>query len=369
VVASVSGAASAGNYQISVQALAREQRTYSQTFASASQALGMSGSLDITIGGTTTSITIDGADTIDGIASKIGASSARVAAQVVYDGSTYRLQVRGLDTGVDNAITFADGGMGLGLDVPANTFQQASDAELTLDGLAVRRPTNKITGLVAGVTLALTKTTTTPAELRVEQDADGLASKLKSLVTAYNDVVSSGRTAAGYGSTKAQVADLSGDPVVRSILGNLGRIMYTPVAGATGQYNTLASVGLSLTRDGTMRLDDTKLKNAFTEDPAAVAKLFVVNAATNSTGVAGSFRDLVDQYTGTPNAILQTRIDAFGSRSRRLQTESDAMEVRLGKIEVRLRAQFTNLEQRVSAYNSQTSALGGIVSSSGSNNT
>jgi flagellar hook-associated protein 2 len=145
--------------------------------------------------------------------------------------------------------------------------------------------------------------------------------------------------------------------------------MYTPVAGATGQYNTLASVGLSLTRDGTMRLDDTKLKNAFTEDPAAVAKLFVVNAATNSTGVAGSFRDLVDQYTGTPNAILQTRIDAFGSRSRRLQTESDAMEVRLGKIEVRLRAQFTNLEQRVSAYNSQTSALGGIVSSSGSNNT
>ena len=97
-----------------------------------------------------------------------------------YDGSAYRLQVRGLDTGAANAITFSETGTALDLNgtgataSSGKTVQSATDASLTIDGFTVTRPTNQITGVVQGVTLALTSTTSTPATVTVAGDASSL---------------------------------------------------------------------------------------------------------------------------------------------------------------------------------------------------
>lgn len=363
VVSTVTGAAASGSYQLTVTALAREQRSYSNSFGSASDALGLAGTIDVGINGTSQQISIAADDSLASIASKLSTSGARISASVLFDGTNYRLQVRGLDTGAQNAVSFAESGLALGLDVPANTFQAATDAEIVIDGITVKRPTNQVTGVVPGVTLALTKVSASPIELRVQEDSDSLAGKLRTLVTAYNDVVNAGRAAAGYGSAPAAVEELAGDSVVRTILGSLSRTMYTPVAGATAKYNTLASVGLSLTRDGLMKLDESKLKSALVADATGVAKLFVVDAALGATGVTGTFKAVVDQATGSSTAALQTRIDAFGTQSRRLQKQADDFQIRLDKTENRLRNQFTSMEQRVSAYTSQTNALVGFNSS------
>ena len=180
LVASANGGAAAGAYDIEVFALAREQRTWSGNQASQSTALNMAGTLSLTVGANpAVNVTIANTDTLSDIASKISSSGARVQASVLFDGSNYRLQVRGLDSGAANTVTFGETGFTLGLANPANTYQTAQDASLRIDGptgVTVTRPTNQITGVIDGVTLALTRTTTTAARVTVAGDSTALKS-------------------------------------------------------------------------------------------------------------------------------------------------------------------------------------------------
>lgn len=358
VVASVTGAASAGSYDIQVTSLAREQRTYSSTQTSSTDALAMGGNLSIQVGdGAAASISIDAGDSLADIATKISSSGARVAASVLYDGSSYRLQVRGLDTGSANAVTFTESGFDLGLGDPANTFQQAQNATLVVDGISVSRSTNQIVGVVPGVTLALTKTTTTPTTVTVAADPDGLATKIGTFVKAYNDVVSAGHFAAGFGSIKPQQTELAGDGVIRGALDKLSRIIGSVVPGASGKYQTLGSVGLQSNSDGSLKLDTTKLNAALNADPASVARLFVVDAATGATGAMGSLKTAIGDMTTGKNATFRNRIDALDARARRLDTDAENIQRQLDAYAAQLRTRYAALEKTVAYQRTQGASL------------
>ncbi|MEI8257470.1 MAG: flagellar filament capping protein FliD, partial [Deltaproteobacteria bacterium] len=286
IVATATGAASPGAFSVSVTALAQEQRTYSGTQASATAALGWSGTLQIgAAGGTPASIAVTADDTLSSIATKIGSSGQRVSASVLYDGTNYRLQLRGLDTGAASALSISESGFSSGLADPANTAQNAQDAVLTVDGLSIHRSTNQVTGVVPGVTLALTRLTTTPATVQVNSDSTALQQKLATFVNAYNDIVSSGHTAAGFGGQKAANPTLAGDRAIRSTLDSLSGVLSSAIAGTGGRYTTLYSVGVGRNGDGTLKLDSTKLSAALQADSTGVARLFVTDPAIGATGV------------------------------------------------------------------------------------
>ena len=121
----------------------------------------MSGNLGISVaGGTVKDLAIAATDTLENVAAKINAAGLRVSASVFHDGSEFRLQVNGLDTGEANTVAFS--GTTLGLDVLANKRQTATDAQIKIDEFTVKRSTNQIVGAMPGVTLNLTATTTTP---------------------------------------------------------------------------------------------------------------------------------------------------------------------------------------------------------------
>ena len=110
IAISTTGNAQSGAYSMSVTQLAQSQRTYSNSFLWANQALGASGTLSLQVGsGPAASISIGSSDTLDQIVGKINASGTRVGASVLYDGSEYRLPARTLDgsalaTGTDVVI-------------------------------------------------------------------------------------------------------------------------------------------------------------------------------------------------------------------------------------------------------------------------
>lgn len=361
LVATTSGASTGGAFTVTVNAVAKEQRTYSNAQTSSTDALNMTGTLAIQVGtGTAVNVDVTASDTLTSIATKINQSGARVSSNILFDGSQYRLVVRGLDSGAANAVTFNETGLSLGLSAPGNTPQAAQDASLTVDGITITRPTNQIAGVIPGVTLAVTKPVSN-VEVKVASDPKALEDKINTLVKAYNDVINAGHSATGYGSTKASSPLLSGDSTIRSVMGQISQALHAPVAGATGKYQTLSAIGLESTRDGTLTLNATKLAAALTEDSAAVSRLFVVNTASGMNGLMGNLRGKIDEFTGTDTAILQARIDGIGKLSRRLQDDADALEARIGRTETTLRKQFAALEQRVSAYNSQSSALTGFI--------
>jgi len=365
VVASVSGAAQTGAVDVSVSSLAHEQRTYSDVQSSSSAALGMAGQLSIQIGsGAATNLSIASTDTLTDVAAKISSSGARVSAAVIFDGTNYLLQVRGLDTGAANAITFGESGFSLGLSKPANTVQAASDAHLTVDGLPITRSTNQVVGVIPGVTLALTKVTSSPVTVQVDPDESALATKISSLVAAYNSAVSLSHSATGYGQSQASTNELAGDSSITLAMNRVAGSLAGNIAGTSGKYTTLSSIGVTSNNDGTLTLDESALTQALAADPNAVSKLFVNDPATGSVGAMTNLMSTVDAVATNANSVLTTRLNSLTSMTKNLQSDADEQQRHLDQYQAMLQKQFSDMEVLVSQYKSQMGAVTGLGSGS-----
>ena len=353
IVVSTTGNALPGSYSMSVTQLAREQRTYSSTQASPSTALGMAGTLGIQIGSKTTNVNIASTDTLDQIATKINAAGARAGASVFFDGTNYRLQLRGLDTGKGNAIAFTQTGFDLGLNVAANTVQKAQNSIVKIDGFDVERSTNQVVGAIQGVTLALTAQTTTPVDVTVASNPSGLETKIQSIVSAYNSVLSKINTAAGHGSTKASNTLLASDSTLRGITNRLSSTLQT-VSGSS-KYNTLGSVGLSLQKDGTLALDSSKLEAALSADSASVSTLFAGNSS--ATGVMTSLSKAIAAYNQTGTGLLTQHTSNLQARITGYTDHINREQDRLTQYQTLLQKQFTQMDTTVTSNNSDLNYL------------
>jgi flagellar hook-associated protein 2 len=361
VVATVSGVASPGTFDLTVQQLAKEQRTYSDVQGSNTAALGMAGTLDLAVGsGAPVSLAIGAGDSLADVASKINGAGLRVSASVIYDGAAYKLQVRGLDSGAANSVSFVENGFSLGLSTPANTVQTARDARIVMDGNIITRPTNQFVGVVPGVTLALTKESASPVTIQVESDPTSLKTKIQAFVTAYNDVVTTAQTASGWGSQKPGNSLLAGDSALRTVLDKLSSSVGNNVPGTTGAYQTLASIGVSSNRDAKLQIDDAKLTAALSANPTAVTRLFVEDAQTGSVGAMKGVMTLVDQLATNSNSTLKTKSESLSGQAKRLDDDIASIERRVDLMATQMRQRFTQLEMIMTRYKAQGNALAGL---------
>ncbi|MFO0611669.1 MAG: flagellar filament capping protein FliD [Polyangiaceae bacterium] len=367
IVATATGAAQPGSLDVTVKSLAQAQRTYSDPLASSTTALGMTGTISMQVGtGASIDVAVTASDSITDVAAKISSSGARVSASVVFDGTSYRLQTRGLDTGAANAMTFSEFGFSLGLSNPTHTAQAATDAWVVVDGIDVKRSTNQVSGVVPGLTLSLTKVTSSPVTIQVDSDTDALTKKIQSFVSAYNDAVTAGQSAAGFGTLKAQNAELAGDSAIRTTLDKLGRSLAGSIPGTSGKYTTLASIGLSTTKDGRLQLDAGKLSDAMASSPTAVSALFVNDAATGRVGAMKGLMATIDQVATGGTSILKTRVESLSRLTTRLDADQDRIQRHLVEYEARLRKQFGDMEVVVAQFKSALGAVSAASASEGS---
>ncbi len=361
VVASATGTAQAGSYDVTVTQLASIQKLRGAVQTSSSTALGMSGTLSIKVGtGSPIDIAVSATDTLGDIAASFAKSGARVAASVLYDGTNYHLSLQGLDTGAANAFTVAQTGLDLGLADPANVYQAAGDAKLTVDGLAITRPTNQIAGVLPGLTLALTKPGVS-SSIRVSSDTTALKTKLNGFIASYNDIVNATHTATGYSTVKATNSVLAGDSSMRRALDGFARMVGSAVPGASGSFATLGSVGVKLAADGTLSFDATKFDAAVVKDPDSVRRLFITDTTSGATGIMKTMSSAVDALiTGTKSPI-KARIAALQATSTRLDTSAADKQKRVDDYEQQLRKQYAALDAAQSKYSAMSAAISGIT--------
>jgi flagellar hook-associated protein 2 len=337
----VNGNASPGSYSIDVVELAKEYRSYTDGFSSSTNALGQSGTLNIKIGSAdAVGIAINAGDSLNAIVDRINASGLKVGASLLFDGSEYKMQLRGLDSGDAAAVTVT--GTTLGLTDVENFVQQAQDSHIKIDGISVKRSTNQVVGAIPGVTLALTaKTTTDPVKLSVDSDPEGLATKLRNMVDAYNAVIDKVHSTAGFGAVKGQNPVLSGDSTLRAMTSRMSNVALSVVSGA-GQFQTLGSIGLSLGKDGKMSLDSAKLTSAVGTDAASVSA--VLAGAGTGNGVMDIVRDMVTGFTEPGKGLLELREESLGSRAKSLDDRVSREQERLDRYAEMLRKQFTAMD-------------------------
>ncbi|MEY2936628.1 MAG: hypothetical protein RL033_7377 [Pseudomonadota bacterium] len=359
VAVSATGAARAGTFQVKVTQLASAYKAYSDPLGvtASNQALNQSGTLSLGVGSTSKDIAIEATDTLDMVISKINGSGLRLAATSFYDGSQFRLQVRGLDTGLENDVTVggdATFNLNGSFNGVSNTKSRGLNAIAEIDGFQVTSKTNQIQGAISGVTLAVTaKTTDTDANVTIESDPAGFKEKLNTLVSAYNAVLNKVHSEAGFGSVKASNPVLAGDSALRTVGSRLNDVLTKTIG--TGKFQTLRSIGIELNNNGTLKLNSTKLDEALAQDPDSVSKVL----AGDDSGMKGIADLMVSATTDllSANGAISAKKDGLAARQKLLTDRLDLEQKRLDRMEEQLRKQFTQMDGTVAANNAQLNFL------------
>lgn len=349
--ATSTGSAATGSYDIKVLALAKAQQLASGAITGGSSAVVGTGTLTITYGDKTFDVTIDSTNnTLGNIRDAINKATGNtgVQATLLNDSAGTRLILTSAQTGSANKITIAaaggDGGLAQfaydGVNPSSVTqLQPAQDAHIKIaDQYDHYNSSNVITGLVDNVTLTLKSTSDDPVTLTVSEDTASLKQKVSQFVTAYNTLYSSFAKLRSYDANTKAAGPMLGDALLRGIESQIGLDLSNPVAGVTGDFKTLASLGITRQTDGTLKLDGVKLEKALNADRTSVAKVF-----GGDNGVAARLSNDLTNILKDGGAI-SARTDSLNADLKKVQTDSDALDARMLVIQQRYTKQFTALD-------------------------
>ncbi|HHT70950.1 MAG TPA: flagellar filament capping protein FliD [Firmicutes bacterium] len=386
VMATAKAGAGTATYTIKVEQLATAQQMWSKQFGSETE-LGV-GSGTIQLNGV--DIEYGEEDNLTGLAQKINEAmkdakdvdkNRRVSA-IVVDG---RLVLSAMETGENSNIELGGDMAGqalwqeLGLDAPVEGYpevndsayvKQGQDTVFYVDGVKIVRSSNKVDDAISGVTLELTGVSKKVegdgwegyegTRLTVGQDLDKAVKAIKAFVDEYNRVWQANRNKQSWDKDTKQGAVLFGDSALNGIQYRLRGLVTGPIDGVSGPWSTLAQIGIStgkvgtgVSADGTLHLDEIKLREALQEDPEAVATLF-----TGDQGVAsrleGYFKETL---TKDKTGLLTAKDEAFASQIRGLQKQTERMEERLVRREEQLKRQYVQLEKVLAQLQAQSNWL------------
>ena len=166
--------------------------------------------------------------------------------------------------GADNAIRITTGDAPLDdfradptitIGMPRNAQKQvASDAELIIDGITVKRTTNSISNIFSGYTLDLKgeTDTLTPANFNVRSslDVDSAFNNAQTLVDRLNLTLELFDELMDRGVEDGESGTLSNDPVMRSISNRIRKLTESNIVGFGANSRYLSELGIQTKRDG-----------------------------------------------------------------------------------------------------------------------
>jgi len=341
-------AGSTSAYTLEVTQLAAAQVVSTANLASASKLKG--GTLTFTFGtisqgalspsGTTKNITIADGATMAQAATAINSAGMGVTAYVATNANGQQLVIKGSEGAAKGfTITSSDDSgasasntslAALAYD-PATTgtttlVTSATDAAYKLDGISRTSASNTIAYAAPGLSLKLTGTNTgSPTTITFSDPTSSLKTTMSNLVTALNAIITEVNT-----DTSASTGNLYNDSSAKAAKRAFSALPNTVIMpnAATGEPKTLADLGVTITKDGSLTLDSTKLSAALSSNASAVAAMFTsgvngiyatvfktVNTLTTSTN-SGSLAGSLKQY-----ADLQTRLTDKQAKLATLQTQ------------------------------------------------
>jgi len=262
-----------------VTQLAAAHALVSATAVASTSSIVASGTVTLTApDGSQTAIAV-GTGSLADVVAGINAANKGVAATAVQTSpGQYRLQVAATSTGAASAFTLdgidAAGGM--------NVLTEGQDAAITIGSnpdtaYAVSSSSNTFSGLVPGLSFTVGKVES-GVTVRASVDGTAVAGQVSKLVDAVNAVLAQISTATAYNTTTKSGGPLIGDSGARS----LQQQLLSLVSGA-------GAAGVSLTRDGTLAVDQSAFLSAFAANPDKVKAAFGATSTFSAgVGVGGT---------------------------------------------------------------------------------
>lgn len=396
-IATISGTSDSleGSYDLVVKQLATASKITGgvvskadgTTKISTKDALGYSGKLTITNGATdgsdtalTVEIDVKATDSLKDIANAInnakdpsdstGTKGAGLKATIVNN----QLVVSSEEMG-DRTLTIG-GDLKDSLGFRDSQTTKGQSAKFTLDGIEMERNSNTPTDVVDGVTLNFKKADASKTiTLGLTNDTDKELSAVKDFVSQYNSVMS-------FLSEKMDVGDpsksdnttgaLAGDSTLISLQ---SKLQSTVLGGKSVNGVSASTLGLSVDRNGTLSLDETKFKAQLAKNPNAVKDFFFVDTSTKyaaektGTGYTADFKAVIDRYTSTKSGsegVISLRKASYQSEIKDYNKQIERITEQIATKRARYVTMFTNLDTAIGNLQSQFSYFQSQKSSSNS---
>jgi flagellar hook-associated protein 2 len=380
LTAAVEVGAVPGEYQVSVEAIARAHQTMSQSYGSLDAAVSQ-GTLQISSGGVTTTVTVDASNnTLSGLRDAINSANGSVRAAIIQDGdSSYRLLVSAKETGTAHAITLTNSLAPTGGDSvrPAFTdLQAAQDAQVKLgsgaNAITIVRGTNAVRDLIPGVTLNLAaEQPGTPITVTVGQDKSRIQDAVQKLVDQYNNAVDYLNQQFSFNSDKKEGGALLGDFTLKNAQNDVSRVFAGVVAGLGSDLHSLGDVGITFTDNGKLTFNASQFQEKMTSDPTAVMNVFALTGQSTNAGISLVSAGTKTAVNGSSFAVdvtqaaRQARITAGTAQSGPL--DADETLTLNGKA-IALTAGMTQ-SQVLAAINAKSAETGVVGSATGADGT
>jgi flagellar hook-associated protein 2 len=370
VAATATKGNASGNYSITVSDLAQAKSMASDNFADINTATVGTGTISLTVGsGAATIINIDSTNnTLDGVRKAINAANVGVTATIINDGQAnpYRLLLTSTETGTANAFTVTtnlSGGQALGF----TEKQAAHDAVFNVNGIDIIKSSNTISDVIDGVTLSLKAKSASPVTLSVDTDMDSIVNGISGIISAYNAVNTYISSQFAYNQTTATAGILSGDFTLRNIQTQLQSALINSSSNRFTSYGVLSQVGIGFNRDGSLSLDESKLRHALSSDFTGVAALLLgdgtpangVTATDNRVTFIGKTGDTQDGNYAVEVTALAQQASVTGSQVISSLAEAENLTITSGSttVPVSLAAQ-DSLQQVLDKINAAFASAG-----------
>ena len=395
--ATVSGTADSmeGSYDLIITQLATSSKITGDVVTKADgtaristkDALGYSGKLTITNGATdgsdtalTVEIDVKATDSLKDIANAInnakdpsdstGTKGAGLKATIVNNQLVITSEEMGKRT-----LTIG-GNLKDSLGFKNSQTKEGQSAEFTLDGIPMKRNSNNPTDVVDGVTFNFKKADASKTiTLGLTNDTDKELSAVKDFVSQYNSVMS-------FLSEKMDVGDpsksdnttgaLAGDSTLISLQ---SKLQSTVLGGKSVNGVSASTLGLSVDRNGTLSLDESKFKAQLAKDPNSVKDFFFKDTSNKystektGTGYTADFKAVIDRYTSTKSGsegVISLRKSSYQNEIKDYNKQIERITEQIATKRARYVTMFTNLDAAIGSLQSQFSYFQSQNSSSNS---
>ena len=245
--------------------------------------------------------------TLAGIAASLNALSGVTASIVKKAENSYSLLVRS-ETGADNAVrmtvTPTDAGSSLtALDTTGDNDNHqtvaASNASLTVDGIAISREVNTISDLFEGYTLDLTTTTSSTFRVSGRLDTDTAYTQMQSFIDSLNASRSALNELTKTGSATSDAGPLNNDPVASAVVKKVRALTNGALTGFGTSSLYLSNLGVRTNLDGTLTLNQSAFETALQTDATTFDAIFNSTAKSDSEFLSVSKSATADITPGT----------------------------------------------------------------------
>jgi len=282
------------------------------------------------------------------------------------------------------------------------------NAVFTFNGMTTYRTSNTFT--INGFQYTLKQTTTSPVTIKSTTDTDTIIKSIKDFVDKYNDIIDkinskiSEKRYRDYQpltdvqkknmkdkdielwEERAKSGLLYNDGILSSGLNELRLQIYQPVIGLTSTYydsakskdstiNQLSNIGITTSiyyqDKGKLVIDETKLRDAISQNPMAVSDLFnkaVYTDTTNTTldydqsGIVYRMKKYIDntisniEYKAGKGTSVNNQY-TIGKLLDTVNTDITSFQDRLKQVENRYYRQFNAMDQAINQANQQSLLL------------